>query len=262
MPRVRAEYLRTYVIDGEERTDTTYRTPLIEHYAEIPGRSFLDLGAADGYEGRAVAHRGASRVVAVEGRDESVRQAVEAQEAMQLTNLRTLQADVRTVDELDLGTFDVTLCFGLLYHMADPADLLRRIRKITSGQLLVETHVAPPKRFRWRRGLLPKHVEYLSHARRMTRELDGIELRGLDVPQPEHRSSKGSLDAPVSFWLERPSLRAAIEHAGFRIDEWIEDAEALPESVRRFGHLLGVGRANTKVWAVASPATSRGGHRP
>jgi hypothetical protein len=71
--------IRTYVIDGEERADTTYRTPLIEHFVPIADRSFLDLGSADGYEGRAVAHRGALFVVAIEGRASLVRDALEAQ---------------------------------------------------------------------------------------------------------------------------------------------------------------------------------------
>jgi hypothetical protein len=156
------------------------------------------------------------------------------------------------VDELGVGEVDVTLCFGLLHHMADPLDLLRRIRKVTTERLILETHVAPPKRLRWRHGLLPKHVEGLAKVRRVTRELHGVDLRGLDVPQPDHSKSKGSLDAPSSFWLERASLRTALEHVGFRIDEWIDDAETFPESGRPYGELSRIGHSNTKVWVVAT----------
>lgn len=49
-------------------TTRTHRTALIEHSVSIPGRTFCDVGAADGYESRAVARSGAARALAVEGK--------------------------------------------------------------------------------------------------------------------------------------------------------------------------------------------------
>ena len=48
-------WIRSFDVDGEDRQDVTYRTPIIEHYVDIAGKTFLDVGAADGYESRAVA---------------------------------------------------------------------------------------------------------------------------------------------------------------------------------------------------------------
>ena len=48
-------WIRTFTIDGGETSSRTHRTGLIEHYTPIAGQTFLDVGAADGYESRALA---------------------------------------------------------------------------------------------------------------------------------------------------------------------------------------------------------------
>jgi len=40
-----------------------------------------------------------------------------------------------------VGTFDVVLFLGVLYHAQDPMRYLRNVRSICKGQLILETHV-------------------------------------------------------------------------------------------------------------------------
>jgi SAM-dependent methyltransferase len=244
-----APRLRTFVIDGEERTDTTYRTRLIELYTQIEGRSFLDLGAADGYESRAVALRGAARAVAVEGKESAYVEARAAQDYLALPNHEVLQLDVRRIDEHGLGEFDVVLCFGLLYHMVNPYNLLKRIRNVTGDLLLLETHVAPLTM----KGLHQKHGEALPYGLYRV-ELDGVEFEGKVVTHlGDFAKTKGSLDSPWSFWLTIESLVKAVTLAGFAIEDYhFEPHSASPEAVSTWGGLLGFGHANTKVWLAAS----------
>jgi SAM-dependent methyltransferase len=241
--------IRTFDIDGVERSDHTHRTALIELYTSVADRTFLDVGAADGYESRALALRGARRTVAVEGKQTPFEQALAAKETLGLANHDVRMLDARRIDEHDLGRFDVVLCFGLLYHMANPFNLLRRLRAVTRELLLVETHVAPAHH----RDLAEKHAR-LPKRRRVV-ELDGVPFEGLLVPhEGRHERSKGSLDAEWAFWLTPESLVTALTRAGFRIDEWHHELDAAsPEPVRRWGERLGFGHANTKVWVVASP---------
>ncbi len=42
-----------------------------------------------------------------------------------------------------LGTFDLTFCYGLLYHMENPILVLRNMRSITKSILLLETEIIP-----------------------------------------------------------------------------------------------------------------------
>jgi SAM-dependent methyltransferase len=239
-------WIRTFTIDGKERYDATHRTALVEHYTVIEGRTFLDLGAGDGFESRALALRGAARTVAVEGKDERFREALWAKAHLEVHNQDVVQLDVRRIDEHDLGVFDVVLCFGLLYHMENPFNMLKRIRRVTGDLLLLETHVAPPSV----RGI---DVQFVPYGLRDI-ELDGALFRGKVMPHPgEHARTKGSLDAPWSFWLTLDSLVKAVVWAGFRIEDIHHEPDAsTPEVIRTWGGMNGFGRTHTKAWIVAS----------
>ncbi len=243
-------WIRTLMIDGEEKTDTTYRTPIIEYYTEIKGRTFIDLGAADGYDSRAVAFRGAETVLSVEGKDALIKNAIEAQEYFKLPNLKIIQKDVRLIDTFGLARFDVVLCFGLLYHMENPFNVLKRIKNITGDLLLLETHVAPLKM----EGLKKKHIHTLRSSFELI-ELDGIPFEGKIVyHKGDHKTSKGSLEAPWTFWLTIESLFKALIKAGFYIRDYhFEPDKNTPEVIRKWGSILGFGYANTKVFIAASP---------
>jgi FkbM family methyltransferase len=49
----------------------------------------------------------------------------------------------RVVDLADLGSFDIVYCYGTLYHLQDPDGALARLAAVCTGQILVETLVAP-----------------------------------------------------------------------------------------------------------------------
>src|SRR5262249_11454929 len=58
-------------------------------------------------------------------------------------NTRFEQADITHVDRCGLGNFDVTLLFGLLYHVNDPVGVLHRARALTKTVCVIETQVVP-----------------------------------------------------------------------------------------------------------------------
>lgn len=243
--------LRVFRIDGVDRTDTTFRTAIVEHFVTPAGKSFVDLGAADGYEGRAIAARGATRVVGVEGKESLYLQAEAAAREAGLSNHSILRADVRAIDPVQTGgTFDCAMCFGLLYHMSNPYNLLKRIAHLTDDLLLLETHIAPDPSHDDL--LLAKHRDaLLPGLRRVT--LDGEDFEGRICPHVgAHAVSKGSLDAAWSLWLTAGSLAKALTRAGFDIVHWLEEVDAVtPTAVAKFGAMVGMGHANTKVFVVA-----------
>jgi hypothetical protein len=243
--------LRVFRIDGVDRTDTTFRTAIVEHFVAPAGKSFVDLGAADGYEGRAIAARGASRVVGVEGKESLYLQAEAAAREAGLPNHSILRADVRAIDPTQTGgTFDCAMCFGLLYHMSNPYNLLKRIAHLTDDLLLLETHIAPDPSRDGR--LLAKHHDALLPGLRRVK-LDGEDFDGRICPHVgPHAVSKGSLDAEWSLWLSAGDLAKALTRAGFNIVHWIEEVDAAtPPAVAKFGAMVGFGHANTKVFVVA-----------
>ena len=245
-----APWIRTFSIDGLDTHVRTHRTGLIEHYTPIRNRTFLDVGASDGYESRAMAIAGAARAVAVEGRDRLYQQAVAARDHLSLSNQEILQLDARRIDTYELGEFDVVLCFGFLYHMENPFNVLKRLRNVTRTLLLLETQVAPRSFV----GLLRKHVALLPFDMHLT-ELDGSVFEGKFVPHREpHALTKSSLDSPWSFWLTQRSLVKAVTRAGFSIFDYHFDIdEGSPEAVQKWGRQLRFGHSNSKVWLAATP---------
>jgi tRNA (mo5U34)-methyltransferase len=55
------------------------------------------------------------------------------------SGVESIVADFTTMDLDTLGTFDVTLYLGVLYHMRDPFRALRRLAQVTKELAIIET---------------------------------------------------------------------------------------------------------------------------
>jgi len=137
-----------------------------QHFPSVAGRSVLDIGAWDGGYSFMVEREGAARVVALDhyawgvdmdARDVYWRACAERGElpdhnrderdfwradlpgkgAFDLahrvygSNVEAMVADFTSCDLADVGTFDVVLYLGVLYHMPEPLTCLRRVRAVT-----------------------------------------------------------------------------------------------------------------------------------
>src|SRR5262245_40091555 len=102
--------------------------------AALAGRRVLELGCGTGELGQALVERGAT-VVSVDAR-----QAFIAKLRARYPDRQAHVADLETWDPSGLGRFDAILCFGLLYHLAMPADLLAACTR-ASDTLYLETVV-------------------------------------------------------------------------------------------------------------------------
>jgi SAM-dependent methyltransferase len=165
----------------------------ISDLGELSGARMLDLGAGDGEIAVELALRGA-RVVAVEGRAENAAD-IRSLGADRRAAVELIESDVRALDWAALGSFDVIVCSGLLYHLvlADALALARSMRGACTRLLLVDTEVA------W------GPVEQA--------EADGRSYSGLQFRENPSRLS--SIGNEESFWLTRPSLHALLYDAGF-----------------------------------------------
>ena len=103
----------------------------------------IDLACHQGYFASHLARRGCHRVVGVDVNGEHVSSARLIARARKLSNLTFELLDVSTVSAEALGSFDITLAFGLLYHVENPVGLLRLARACTRRVCLIETQVGP-----------------------------------------------------------------------------------------------------------------------
>jgi SAM-dependent methyltransferase len=99
--------------------------------------SALDVGCGVGDFSKFLLELG-FRVTAVDGREENVR---EAKNRYPEISCRTV--DVEDLPIAEMGTFDLVLCFGLLYHLENPFRAIRNLHSLTTELLLIETMCTP-----------------------------------------------------------------------------------------------------------------------
>jgi tRNA (mo5U34)-methyltransferase len=116
---------------------------------DLSGRTVLDVGAWDGYFSFAAERAGAARVVAVDPacwnppawgeRGWGTRHGFDL--ARRALGSSVEPVALGSLDELDtLGTFDVVLFLGVLYHLPDPLAVLAAVAALARELLVVETH--------------------------------------------------------------------------------------------------------------------------
>lgn len=117
--------------------------------ADLSGRSVLDIGAWDGFFSFEAERRGAARVVACDhyawhgqgwGTGQGKAGFQLAREALQ-SRVEDVDADVMDLAPERIGTFDVVLFLGVLYHVRNPLLTLERVAAVTRDLLIVETVV-------------------------------------------------------------------------------------------------------------------------
>lgn len=112
---------------------------------DLEGHKAVDLACHQGWFGTKLAQRGADSVLAVDARAEHIADATMISDALGLKNMQCLQSDVHALEPSSLGTFDVVLMFGLIYHLENPIGALRIAQALTAkgGVCLVETQIVP-----------------------------------------------------------------------------------------------------------------------
>jgi SAM-dependent methyltransferase len=110
----------------------------------IAGLRILDLACLEGMYALEFAARGAD-VVAIEGREANLAKAQFASRVLGVDDRIAFElGDVRSLSVKRHGMFDVVLCLGILYHLAD-VDLfpfVERVSEVTRRLLVADTHVA------------------------------------------------------------------------------------------------------------------------
>jgi tRNA (mo5U34)-methyltransferase len=115
---------------------------------DLTGKRVLDLGTRDGYFAFTCEQLGAD-VTAIDNCPPDHTGFPIAKELYQ-SDVEYRQGNVYDLSGMDLGTFDVVLCLGLLYHLRHPLFALDQIRQVCRGLVYVESLVADHAFFRKR----------------------------------------------------------------------------------------------------------------
>lgn len=166
-------------------------------------RTALDVGCGLGFFSKVLTEMGLE-VRAFDARTENV-----AEARIRYPNVVFRVCDVEDSMVLHLDPADMTLCFGLLYHLENPFRAIRNVHALTSKVAIIESMVAPYR--------LPYAVM-------------------VDEPAHEDQSLR-----QVAFVASEAGLTKMLYRAGFSI---VYRARSLPEH-EEFRESLGIRRRRT-----------------
>jgi tRNA (mo5U34)-methyltransferase len=163
----------------------------------VVGKRVLDLFCANGGFSFLAALAGASEVVGVDFSQERIQCAqfvASAIESELNCKLEFRQGDIYEIEDEFDAAFDVVLCLGGIYHIADPPYVLRQTASLVKERLILQTSQVLPLPGNWARFVV----------RRQDRTAAGMT----------------SIRGGYGTWHYSPGcLRELILHGGFRIVE-------------------------------------------
>lgn len=158
--------------------------PRLQLPEDLRGLRALDIGASDGFFSRELHKRGA-QVVAVDYKPKT-HTGFPIMERLYGTSIPHHVANVYDLPRLNLGTFDVVLFLGVLYHLPDPVRALHLLRDLCRGTLYLETYVE---------------------------DFDG------ERPAARYYPADSLVGDNTNFWAPNPpAVRGFLEDAGFIVD--------------------------------------------
>jgi tRNA (mo5U34)-methyltransferase len=131
------------VTPGVDRTQAKLKTL---HFPEnLSGKSFLDIGAWDGFFSFEAERRGAARVLAVDeyvwaGKGWATKDGFETARRILNSKVEDRLMSVYDISPSTIGQFDVVLFAGVLYHLEHPYLALQNVASVTRELLILETH--------------------------------------------------------------------------------------------------------------------------
>jgi|APFre7841882630_1041343.scaffolds.fasta_scaffold01174_2 2-polyprenyl-3-methyl-5-hydroxy-6-metoxy-1,4-benzoquinol methylase len=102
----------------------------------------LDIACNQGWFSSQIAIRGAHQVTGIDIRESHIKMANTIKDLTDLTNLNFKVQDFLEIDATSCEKADLVLFLGILYHLDNPLQAIRKIRSLTKNLCIIETQVA------------------------------------------------------------------------------------------------------------------------
>jgi len=184
---------------------------LLEQLADVEGQRILELGPLDGGHTAMLHEAGAARIDAIEANRLAFLRCLILKEVMGLDRARFHLGDFCAGFGPVEGRCDLVVASGVLYHLADPLELLARISAMTDT-LYIWTHVVISDAIR---SDDPRRVAFTGKV--VEKEVAGCRVR---LHQRGYRGAQSVIGycggiRNNHFWMERDDLLKALRTLGF-----------------------------------------------
>lgn len=131
LPRFARDYLKRNEPPRDRNKWERYALP-----EDMTGKTFLDVGCWEGVNCAEAMRRNAKHAVGLDlCTSDQLRRNVDK------FGFEFVQMDIFSEKWLELDTYDVVVCSGVLYHVENVVSLLLRLRKVTGHLLVLETAI-------------------------------------------------------------------------------------------------------------------------
>lgn len=103
----------------------------------------VDLACHEGYFSHQLIVKGVKDVLGIDARPDHIEHANLIRQVYAHKNLRFQVGDIQKLTPQEIGKFDFTLLFGIVYHLENVVGALRLAQAITDKVCLIETQVVP-----------------------------------------------------------------------------------------------------------------------
>ena len=197
---------------------------------ERNGFRVVDLGCLEGGYAVEFARLGFD-TLGIEARKDNIEKCLYVKSNLNLPNLNFVKDDVRNLP--NYGHFDITLCYGLLYHLNDPVNFLNIMSNCTNKMLVLNTHFAPEHDMRYNLGILnnrfiapiQKRTKFLEYQKnyRLSKISKNEGYKGRWYKEWNENEKKEKIENMLwasynnnkSFWLCKKDLTKALHNSGF-----------------------------------------------
>jgi len=212
----------------------------------------VDLGCYEGGFSVELARMGFD-TLGIEARETNLEFCNYLKQNLGLPNLNFIRTDVRDLDMFK--PFDVTLCYGLLYHLNDPIAFINKLSDCTTNMLLLNTHYATEHDLTYGLGWhvnkyviapIQKRIPVLNfrHNYKLSNVCENEGYMGRWYKEWEENVSKEKLEKNVwasynnskSFWLCKKQLINALHDAGFHtvFEQFDFTGDVFPENYNEY----------------------------
>lgn len=103
----------------------------------------VDLACHEGYFSHHLMLKGAKEVTGIDARQDHISDATLIKQIYGHNNLSFQVGDIQKLEPKDIGQFDFTLLFGIVYHLENVVGALRFAQAVTKNVCLIETQIVP-----------------------------------------------------------------------------------------------------------------------